>query len=420
MAGTIKGRLLVTLSSSGGSTDRKNIALFYRSVYDFLKVQVEPEGYVTEIAGYGSNTDPIGPGAFSVWRWNTSSLRNWEWYMLIQMTSGSTVPANALPVTIEGGSSTFNNMGFAAAVGINHVSGTYSFFNPWNGTTGSFTSDSKGNPVWGTTASNPGSDVHLAVLPRSNVSESRIGNTRGPASAWTEQSDLSGFTSGFSGQYGNGLLLNMWADEDSFLVVIKDDDSHDHGHMYIGPYRPIPSLSASIPAPLIMYRRFWNGNEDLFDFDSGQWLNEGIGGAITVFPMTNTLSSSELFLPTCGVMVSYPPLFGTILPNRQAQIALATTSSFYDAVPIFIHRWERPLGIVGMFSSSLLRLISGVGGDTFRYATSNSGSSELRRAFFPVDNTVEAAGTYSVPWSGSLQPNTGSGIFPDISGGFRF
>lgn len=420
MAGIIKGRLLATLSSSGPDFTAQNVKKFYRSVYDFLKVQVEPEGYVTEIANGGSSGSDFDPGGFSVWRWNSNSNRSWDWYMLIQATTGSTVPASRLPVTIENNPSNFQNMGFGAAVGINHISGVYSFFNPWNGTTGSLGSDSKGNPVWGTTASNPSADVHLAVFPRSNISGSRVGNQAGAGTSWSERSDLAGFTNGFSGQYGNGLMLNMWADEDSFLVVIKDDDTHDHGHMYIGPYRPIPSLSASIPAPLIMYRRFWNGNDDLFDFDSGQWLDARMGCASTVFPMTNTLSSSELFLPTCGTMVTYPPLFGTIIPNRQAQIALATTSSFYDAVPIFIHRWERPLGIVGMFSSSLLRLISGVGGDTFRYATSNSGSSGLRRAFFPVDNTIEAAGTYSVPWSGSLQPNTGSGIFTDISGGFRF
>lgn len=420
MAGTIKGRLLVTLSSSGADTDRQNIGLFYRSVYDFLKVQVEPAGYVTEIANGGSSGSNLAPGAFSLWRWNTSSNRNWEWYMLVQCTSGSTVPSSRLPVNIEGNPDNFNNIGFGAAVGIEHISGSYTFFNPWNGTTGSIGSDSKGNPVWGTTASNPNADIHLAVFPRSNISGSSILNQMGSNTIWDERSDLAGFTSGFSGQYNNGLMVNMWADEDSLMVLVKDDDSHDHGHMYIGTYDPLPSLSASIPAPLMLYRRFWNGNDDLFDFDSGQWTNARIGTISTVFPMLNTLSSSELFLPSCGMMISRAPLFDTIQPNKQAQIALGTSSSFYEATPVFIHRWERPLGMVGMFRSQLFRLISGVGGDTFRYATSNSGSSALRRAFFPVDNTLEAAGTYSVPWSGSLQPNTGSGVFTTISGGFQF
>jgi len=420
MAGTIKGRLLVSLSSSGAGADQKNIALFYRSVYDFLKVQVETEGYVTEIANGGSSGSNISPGAFSVWRWNTSSNRNWEWYMLIQFTSGSTVPSSRLPVNIEGFGSTFNNMGFGAAVGINHISGSYTFFNPWNGTTGSFGSDSKGNPVWGTTASNPLADVHLSVMPRSNISGSRIISNAGATTFWDERSDLAGFASGFTGQYNNGLMLNMFADEDSIMVLVKDDDSNDHGHIYIGPYDPLPSLSASVPAPLMMYRKLWAESSDLFDNSDTIWSNIRAGTACTVFPMSNTLSSSELFLPTCGIMPTFAPLFGTIQPNKQAQIALNTTSSFYESTPIFIHRLERPFGMVGMFRSQLLRLISGVGGDTFRYATSNSGSSALRRAFFPVDNISEEAGTYSTPWSGSLLPNTGSGVFTTISGGFIF
>lgn len=261
----------------------------------------------------------------------------------------------------------------------------------------------------------------MSVLPRSNISGSSVANTKGSATSWTERSDAVGLGTGGTGQHANGTLINMWADQDGILVVGKFATSHDHGHIYIGTYKPFPHLSSAIPAPLIMYRRNYTDNSEIFDTDIDNYFEEHTLQATTIFPFYNTLSSSELFLSTCGAVLSRPFLFDTITPNRQNQIANNnTTSSFYDSPPHFVIRNERPFGILGTFDSQLLKMAPAIGGDTFRYATSNSGSSGPRRAFFPADDLTEAMGSYSVYWTGSFQPGTGSGVFTTISGAVIF
>lgn len=89
------------------------------------------------------------------------------------------------------------------------------------------------------------------MLPRSNVSASRIVNIAGTGTSWTERSDTVALGSGFSGEHNNNTLINMWADEDGILIVGKYASSHDHGHIYIGTYKPFPHLTSSIPAPIL-------------------------------------------------------------------------------------------------------------------------------------------------------------------------
>jgi hypothetical protein len=429
MAGIVKGRLLVALSNSNADNNTRwveNARQMYRSVYDFLKVQVEPAGYVTEIANNGTTNDSTTHGGFSVWRWNTSSNRSWEWYMLMTLAQNGSAGADQLPAEIEDTSiNSTRAVGFAAAVGIQATpSGSvysYTFFNPWEGATGSLGSDPKGNPVWGTGSApvpQPGAENHVATFPRSNIQNSRIHGTIGSSTVRTNKADMSRITSAAP---ESEVVCNMWADEDAFLVTAKEHDRHDHGHVFIGPYTPFPLLTASIPAPLIMYRHTYDSGFDLFSsHDLEYYASTGTGAVSSVFPLTNSLSSSELFNPTCGYMFLKYTNFD-IQPNKQAQIALGSSSSFYDQSPVFIYRAERPFGTLGIFDNQLLRHLDGVGGDTLsRYATTNSGSDQTRKAFFPASNTTEDANTYSVIWSGSFLPGTGSGFFVDISGAFTF
>lgn len=420
MSGVVKGRLLVNVSTSSDS-DASNVAFYYRSVYDFLKVQVEPAGYITEIANGGSTGSNPGPGAFSVWRWNTHAGRTWPWYLLVQMTSGSTVPSSRLPVTIEGNVSTFRNVGFGAAVGIEHQTGSFSYFNPWNGTTGSLGSDSKGNPIWGLTASNPAKERHLCIFPRSNVSGSRVLGSAGTSTNWSEASDLMAVFDGFTGNHGNGLLLNMWADQDDFLVTVKSAINSDHGHVFIGTYNPIMALTGVIPAPLLGYRRRSNANDALFSAELDIVSDARGPVAASVFPFVNPITGSDWFKSTCGIAFMWPEPYNEITTNRQLGLVLGTTSSFVCDIPtIFIDRIENPFGMIGNFNSQLLKNIAAIGDGTFAWGTTNSGSIEQRMAFFPADDTQASRGSYAVIWSGSFQPGTGSGVFTTISGGFIF
>lgn len=422
MAGIVKGRLLVTLSSSSDS-DNSNIALYYRSVYDFLKVQLEPAGYVTEIANGGSSGSATpGAGAFSVWRWNTHSGRTWPWYMLFQLSSGSTFPASRLPATIENlAGGTTRNVGFACAVGIEYQTGSYSYFNPWNGTTGSIGNDSKGNPTWGLTASNPAKERHLCVLPRSNASGSQAIGTKGSSTNWNETSDMMALGPGSTGHHNNNTLLNMWADQDDFLLVFKDATVRDHAHVFMGMYNPIQTLTGVIPAPLMSYRRAKASGDTLFSADTTLANDVRSLAACTIFPFVNTITGSDQYKTTVASAFMWPEPFNEITTNRQLGIALGTTSSHvYDIPPVFLDRLEGPMGVFGEFNSQLLKFVPAVGGDTFGWGTTNSGSIEQRLAFLPADDTLETHGTYVVIWSGSFQPGTGSGVFTGVSGGFRF
>lgn len=427
MGGTVLGRLLVGVSSSAASGDieDQNTRIIYRSIYDFLKTQAEPAGYVTEIARLG-NQFTASNGDFSVWRWNTSSLRNWEWYMLIQESEFNfgSVTSSAEPGQINGfGIASVTACGVAAAVGIQHETGSYDFFNPWNGTTNLNDFDSKGSPVWSTSSADPGKDVHLAVVPRANISGSSINTNVGDDSAWTNLDAMSYL--GIDTNPGNGGIGYIYADEDSFFTVWRDASAgeatvHDHISTFVGTYKPLPSLSASIPAPLCLYH-VGTGEEP---FPENNNLTSIIGqhtnGVVSVFPMTGTISDAASFKSTCGGMFA-PIIHFNFLPDKQMQIATGTTSSVYPSPPVFVWRNEHPYGLIGMFDSPLFRIIKDVGGNEFRYATTNSGSSGLRRAFLPADTNSEGENSYSVFWSGSFLPGTGSiAVSASISGAVRF
>ena len=425
MAGTVLGRLLIGISSSSGDTD-ENSRNIYRSVYDFLKTQVEPAGYATEIARLGSESGVPVNGAFSVWRWNTSSLRNWEWYMLIQNSIFGGITSSAEPGQINsfdvGGVSA---TGIAAAVGIQHETGSYDFFNPWNGTTNLNGTDSKGNPVWSSGSADSSKDIHVGALPRANISGSRYAGDEGNDASWLTQGAMAYLA--VDNNPGNGCIGYLYADEDSFFSVWRDASSgeatvHDHISVFVGPYTPHPSLSASMPAPLVMYHV--GTGDEVFPDNTNGYFEAYDSGVVSIFP----ISGAEALEPIDGWKSTSAVVFGRLpnwetlsAPDKQLRIVLGTTSSVYPSPPIHMWRWESPYGYLGQFNSQLYRTIPGVGGNEFRYATTNSGSSGLRRAFLPASTTGEADGSYSVFWSGSLQPGTGSiPVTLDISGAVRF
>lgn len=136
------------------TTDLQNARAAFKFTWDHFKY-LESVGVTTEIArnngtgattgstGWWNKPNSFGADAWAVFRWNSSSVRTWEWYMLMQMASGSALGAGASPFQAEETGPITRNVGFAAAIGIEHLSGAYTFFNPWNGTTGSMDSDSK-------------------------------------------------------------------------------------------------------------------------------------------------------------------------------------------------------------------------------------------------------------------------------------
>ena len=166
----------------------------------------------------------FGPGAFGVWKFNTSSIRNFEWYMYAQCISGSgnvSIQSQNSPCLSYGQTNFRNNSnerGIIYSIAICH-SGSSSF-NPWNGTLGQGNAV-KGNPVW-VSGSN---DRQLIVFPRSNsVSGSHNSVKQNTQSCIEIHANIT------SHKY------TFMADRDS-IMFFSDQNSIGTNHItYIGPF----------------------------------------------------------------------------------------------------------------------------------------------------------------------------------------
>jgi len=135
MGGTKRFTLDANLSSSGVVGSNEFAQSAFKLLWDHMK-RAEVGGVVTEVARNNGNnifggslgTDyydepsPFGEHAWSLFRWETSVLRTWTWYMFFSWSTGTFNTAPNSPGRI-GGSTGFGtiNLGLSAACAVDGV-----------------------------------------------------------------------------------------------------------------------------------------------------------------------------------------------------------------------------------------------------------------------------------------------------------
>jgi hypothetical protein len=371
-----------------------------------------------ESRGYWDEPNPHGSGSFALWKWLTSSTRNWEWYLYAQCVSGSSGVkfTHTNPITSSGmdvaslfdtpfGFDGFGHYIFTGNVrkdvrtrGILTqaavcVSGTSSF-NPWNGSLrigDANASLNAGNgPIRWTSGAN---DRNLSVLPRSNdyagddVYQKANGISLGGYNMYG--SNYNGQTVTFT-----NFRYHFISDGDSLLVLTSPTASLQYSISYIGSFDLRNSLTSSGIAGsklgFCMYT--WphaNANAIfLTQIGSTQGLgllpNFGIPEGGLYFPLLS--SGSKHWVP------SVMPFNGTAYqPN--------VLNNTYDEFPILVGVNEAlNTGYFGRLPPGMMKLV--------RSVQTHDTLGDLTRAAFG-DQTVGGL-RLTAPWYGSLAPGVGT------------
>ena len=200
----------------------------FKQTWDFFK-QLESVGYVLEIArnngSGGTGTDfwdganPFGPNAWALFRFNTTSLRSFPYYVFFQYATSSnfgTAPGSPGLITGSSGTSTSILFGMQMASAYDSMGNPA---NPWGGTTGSLGSDTKGSPVWIAPVGG-----YVDVYPMSN-------NPGGSYSSLKE--NCVGYISNSS---HTNIYTDFIADEDNFCIILNKDSAAVDRILFGGGY----------------------------------------------------------------------------------------------------------------------------------------------------------------------------------------
>lgn len=224
----------------------------FKNMFDLLNTATG-SGIITRIAhntgsnagtgtgtGYWDQANTFGSNAWALFRFDSTADRSWDWYMLIQLASGSgnfgDAPGN--PGLINGVAeilgSNEGSIGIAAAVMVNSAGSSVS---PWNGTTNDDGNDNKGDPVWDTVSAG---DV-LNILPRSNSPDGDHASSReNMAEIYNSTTSATILTS------------HMSISEFGFIMVSSTAVAGTSAITLVGEYTPHRYLSSFIPTPLVM------------------------------------------------------------------------------------------------------------------------------------------------------------------------
>lgn len=349
---------------------------------------------------YWDGGNPFGIGAHTIWRFNTSSTRNWEWYMYLQHTSGSSFfnQAHNLPITqswnLNNSVAALYNAGGPGARGTLLqaavcVSGTTSF-NPWNGTL-SMGNSTAASPRW-VSGSN---DRYLYVLPRSN--------DFGGAHATQKANHHT-----FGGGLPNTAVTtrqHFFYDGDAIMYIHDRGDTGIYDLTYVGAFELRNSLTSSgigngrygfcmisstalalveadtVPQACVI------GTTDGQTGNSSGGTPSSLGGGAAV-PIGAGISGSK------GMIAISP---GSTFYNKTYQPNSITGK--YDQFPIYVGFSEAPnYALLGNLNSGLLKYVVG--------PEINQVTSDYRNAIFG-GSTALANGKVIVPWTGSIAPGVG-------------
>lgn len=360
--------------------------------------------------GYWDEASRFGNGPFSVWRWkpNATTGRSWDWYLMLQCTSGSTnfdtavtqsQPTRTEENSATPGSSPVYFLG-AAAFALDSSGNSVS---PWSGSISTTGAAAKGNPVW--TSGALGNTVH--VFPRCNNASGTFSTTKQCASSLTRIITAGTRTAGRSRQH-------FFSDGDGFLML-QDANAVNGGAptlaqtynvYYFGPYTMIDAISQSNPGKVLGIsgsKGFLSFGSRAENVESGTYTsnttipNEVVNGNVTATAAGRT---GGVFANTdIGVRVlnlSYGNYHTTTYsPNR-----LINTGSVFDEKAMMVLSAEGVVnfnGMAGYLNTPLIRSVVGLQSHDVR--------ADGLRAVFGATNTTTLQ-MASTPWSGSNSPGS--------------
>ena len=258
MGGTLRGQL----DCYANTNDRNsNTHIIFKVLYDFLKSHPN----MTEIArnggsgGTAANTGdfdgatPFLQNAWYVFRMNDATLesgaanptgysgpRTYPWYIYVQMLKVNLGTAiNAAPAAPSASdavtSVSYPQVMIQFAVPVGTVAGTSEV--AWNGG-GTMGTNTKGTPVWKSTAGTPTGFQGCYVSPRSN--------NIGGAHATNRENCNPIFPTPLIIDYP--IRFNIIADDDMLIILCNVYDDNNVWYMnYFGLYTPRPGLTPTVP-----------------------------------------------------------------------------------------------------------------------------------------------------------------------------
>lgn len=376
MAGQIRGKIEMFLNEGNG---HNNAQALFKGLYDFftahpkatLVARQAGSGRAAGDTGYYDSGTPFGNNAFFVVKMARTDgdvpagPRAFDYYVLIQWADGSTQlgasPGN--PGLANGSTSSLSagKVGIAVAVGVGGDG------NPWNGAGASLGAHTKGTPVWKV----PTGGTHVHVLPRSN-------NSLG--SHATNKENLSLLFSQYAFTAGVRARAHVVADDDSFVVLLDNDDDNTYGLAYVGVLTSRQGLT--LPHPFVMFASGIPLSMNTAYGETGG--TSGFqGGAIH---RDNNVGVKQLVLERLNVFVNST----TLQPNR-----LFATPEF-DEFPLACALSETPNhGFLGQVD--FLREVGNI-------ATHDTSSDKKRVVI--GDNNVGTV-KLSAPWDGATTPKSG-------------
>lgn len=359
--------------------------------------------------GYWDEASRIGSGAFSVWRWlpNTSSNRSWDWYMMLQCTSGAAnidaLPAQALPLRTDVNSTEANSTLTVLAAAF-ALSGSGASISPWNGTVDVSGVAAKGSVVW-TSGSGIGNSVH--VFPRGNNITGSFATNKQDTFSISRYATTTLATNA-------KMRTHMFSDGDGILICLDSAISNggtatllqNYNVFYIGPYSMIDAISQSNPGKVLGV----SGSKGFMAFSSKaeNALSTVMTNASTTTPNTTNIGSTTAAAATqnggafantdIGVRI-YQIDYGNYNTTTYAPNKLISTGSVFDEKVWNVTFTETSLfnGAAGYLNTPLIRSVVGLQSHDVR--------PDGLRAVFGGSNTVTNP-MITTPWSGSNSPGT--------------
>lgn len=337
--------------------------------------------------GYWDQSNKFGDGPFSLWKFHTSSTRNWEWYMCVIGVSGGSVAASSnlknfsynLPISGWSNDRFWNDAGtdtVRRSIAVQSalcISGSTSF-NPWNGNFGDGNANSSiaaGNgPVRWVSGAN---DRTLCVLPRSNGLQ---------GAHEVQRANFLSF--GTHGNIATTMRYHYIYDGDALLVLNDESADGTYQVSYLGAIELRNVLSGSGIAGsnhgFAMYTQYTSELPNTITVDTVFGDTGGSTGAqnggifVKNGPKTAINQGIDNFLGT------------TYQPN--------TITNAYDEFPIYVGISEAPFpSYLGTFNTGLMRYVVNV--------QSHDMKDDFSRAIVGGSTTISNL-KLSIPWTGSV------------------
>ncbi len=389
MSGTIRGR--IDCYSNTGS-QHTNAQTIFKTVYDFFKSHPNMSeiarsggtGGTAASTGYWDAADPFRGQAWFVFRMNDATLENgsanavyggtrtFPWYVYVQLTRGDIATAYnsgaASPCMLDNNASISSSDSMVLiqfAIPLGTIAGTSEV--AWNGG-GSMGTNTKGSPVWKTTAGSPSGFQGSYVFPRSN-------NTGGTHATNRENCSVLCYI----GNNASPVRYHMVADNDSIVLLTEPgDDANGVIYNYFGLFTPRDGITH--PVPMVHLQGVYPPTAGSV---MGPTTGVNPGGGVPMAALANGVRGV-----TIGRYDEWLTIFGA--PNK------VYTTEVYDEWNIPVISSETPTwyGLLG--EVSFIR-------EAFNLSTYDLTTGKTRAAF-GSDTPVSLKLT--IPWNGITTPRS--------------